>query len=105
MLRGHAPLPADAAVGSGLSASSRATRIDCARRDARGRVTHVGGADADGRRWMRELVEVVRLAQDGGVRYYVVRGFQEIGLTVEDGQLVAMTGESWSVALLPTCSG
>jgi hypothetical protein len=103
MLRGDAPLHADAAVERKVS--SPALQIDCARRDARGRVTHVGGPGADGKRWMLELAAVIDSAQDDNTRYYVARGAQQLGLKVAHGQLVTMTEDGWSVYSLPACPG
>lgn len=53
-----------------------ALHIDCARRDGGGRVTHVGGPAADGRRWMLEIAAVIDSVQSGAARYYVTRGSQ-----------------------------
>jgi hypothetical protein len=103
MLRSDAPLPADAAVDRKVS--TRALQIDCARRDAGGRVTHVGGRGADGKRWLLELAAVIDSAQHGDARYYVARGAQQLGLTVADGELVTMTEDGWSVYSLPVCPG
>ena len=83
----------------------RALHIDCARRDRGGRVTHIGGPAADGKRWMMELAALIDSAQNGAARYYVTRGSQQLGLEVRGGQLLTMTGDDWSVYSLPACSG
>lgn len=85
--------------------STPALQIDCAWRDAAGRVTHVGGPGADGKRWRLELAAVVDSAQHENTRYYVASGAQQLGLKVVDGQLVAMTEDGWSVHSLPVCAG
>lgn len=103
MLRGHAPLHAHAAVDRKVS--TQALQIDCARRDAGGRVTHVGGPGAGGKRWMLEIAAVIDSAQHGNARYYVAGGAQQVGLKAVDGELVAMTEDGWSVYSLPVCPG
>jgi len=80
-----------------------ALEIDCARRDLRGRVTHVGGPGVDGQRWMEELVVVVEAAKSGRARYFVSRGAQQLGLHVRDGELVTMIEDGWTVLRLPVC--
>ena len=91
----------DRALG-GKSATG-AVEIDCARRDARGRVTHLGGPGVDGRRWVSELSAVIASAERGGVRYFVTRGAHQLGLGVKNGQLVTMVDDGWSVGSLPAC--
>jgi hypothetical protein len=81
-----------------------ALEIDCARHDARGRVSHVGGPGVDGRRWMEELVVVIAAAESGRVRYYVSHGAQQLGLQVRDGQLATMVDDGWTVLRLPVCA-
>jgi hypothetical protein len=81
-----------------------AMEIDCARRDSRGRVTHVGGPGADGRRWMAALETVIAAAARDEARYFVARGAQQLGLRVKDGQLVTMVEDGWSVTDLPVCA-
>lgn len=81
-----------------------ALEIDCARRDSRGRVSHVGGPGADGRRWMEELGVVIAAAESGRKRYYVSCGAQQLGLHVRDGQLATMIEDDWTVLRLPVCS-
>ena len=103
MLRRDATLPADAAVDRKVS--TPALQIDCAWRDAGGRVTHVGGPGADGKRWRLELAAVIDSAQHGNTRYYVAGGAEHVGLTVVDGELVAMTEDGWSVYSLPVSPG
>jgi hypothetical protein len=103
VLRRDAPLPADAAVDRQVA--GHALHIDCARRDGGGRVTHVGGPAADGTRWMLEIAAVIDAVQNGAARYYVTRGSEQIGLQVQQGQLVTMTADGWSVDSLPACSG
>jgi hypothetical protein len=83
--------------------SGNALEIDCARRDPRGRVTHLGGRGPDGRRWVQELTQLVSAAERGEARYFVVRGAQQIGLRAQDGELVAMVDMGWTVSSLPTC--
>lgn len=83
--------------------SPLAVEIDCTRRDAGGRVTHVGGPGADGRRWIAELSAVIAAAERGEVRYFVSRGAHQLGLDVKDGQLVTMIDDGWSVRNLPVC--
>ena len=85
--------------------STPALQIDCARRDAAGKVTHVGGPGADGKRWMLELAAVIDSAEHEGARYYVAGAAEQLGLKVVDGELVTMTGDSWSVCSLPVCPG
>ena len=77
--------------------------IDCARVDRQGRVSHVGGPGADGRRWMEELGVVIAAAQSGRARYYVSRGAQQLGLHVRNGELATMIDDGWTVLLLPLC--
>jgi hypothetical protein len=77
--------------------------IDCACRDGRGRVTHVGGPGADGNRWALSLAAVIDSVQNDAARYYVTCGSQQVGLKVEQGRLLAMTGDGWSVESLPVC--
>jgi len=84
--------------------AAHAVQIDCARRDARGNVTHVGGVAADGGRWMARLEVVVAAIEDDGARYFVVRGAQQFGLRVEAGELVTMIEDGWSVRSLPACA-
>jgi len=80
-----------------------ALEIDCARRDARGRVSHVGGPGTDGRRWMQELAMVIAAAESGRCRYYISLGAQQLGLHVRNGELVTMIEDDWSVLRLPVC--
>lgn len=101
VLRRDAPLYADAAVDRQVN--SQALHIDCARRDGRGKVTHVGGPAAGGKRWMLELGAVIDSVEHGAGRYYVTRGAQQLGLKVERGELATMTGDEWSVDSLPGC--
>jgi hypothetical protein len=82
---------------------ANAVEIDCARRDARGRVTHLGGRSPDGRRWLAELPQLIAAVERGEARYFVVRGAQQIGLRVQDGELVAMVDMGWSLTSLPAC--
>ena len=82
---------------------AHAIEIDCARRDASGRITHVGGPGADGRRWMSEIAAVIAAASDEDARYFVSRGGQQLGLQVKDGQLVTMVEDGWTVQSLPRC--
>lgn len=103
MLRGDAPLHADAAVDRKVGGP--AFQIDCARRDAGGTVTHVGGPGADGKRWVLELAAVIDAAQHGNARYYVTRGAQQLGLKVAHDELVTMTDDDWTVYNLPVCPG
>jgi len=84
--------------------SPGALEIDCGRRDARGQVTHVGGPGASGRRWMVPLEVVVTSLERGDARYFVARGWQQLGLGVKDGELVTMVDDGWSVRSLPVCS-
>ena len=81
-----------------------AIQIDCARRDARGNVTHLGGASAEGERWTMRLEAVVAAIERDGARYFVVRGSQQLGLSVKDGELVTMVEDGWSVRSLPVCA-
>jgi hypothetical protein len=85
--------------------SGNAVEIDCVRRDARGRVTHLGGRGLDGRRWLAELPELIAAIERGEARYFVVRGAQQIGLRVQDGELVTMVDMGWNLGSLPACSG
>jgi len=80
-----------------------ALEIDCARRDARGRVTHVSGPGPDGRRWSAPLDAVIAAAMRDDGRYFVSRGAQQLGLQVKNGELVAMIDDGWSVSRLPAC--
>ena len=89
--------------GSLARSASQALEIDCARRDARGAVTHLGGPRADGRRWTAELGAVIAAATREEVRYFVSRGAQQLGLQVKGGQLATMIDDGWSVYSLPTC--
>ena len=82
-----------------------AIEIDCARRDASGRVTHVGGRRADGERWIAELPAVITAAERNETRYFIVRGAQQFGLRVQDGELATMVETGWSVRSLPACPG
>ena len=66
-------------------------------------MTHVGGPAPGGKRWMLELGAVIDSLQHGAGRFYVSRGSQQIGLSVQRGELVAMTGDDWSVNSLPAC--
>jgi len=85
--------------------SGNAIEIDCARRDPRGRVTHVGGRGPDGRRWLAELPQLIAAVERGEARYFVVRGAQQLGLRVQDGELVTMVDMGWSLSSLPACPG
>lgn len=80
-----------------------ALEIDCARRDARGEVTHVGGPAGDGGRWYDELVRVVAAAERGEARYFITRGGQQLGLVARQGELVTMVEDGWRVRRLPSC--
>jgi hypothetical protein len=82
---------------------AKAVEIDCARRDHRGIVTHVGGPGEDGRRWVAPLVEVVGLVARNEYRYFVSYGSQQFGVRVENGELVTMIDDGWSVRSLPVC--
>jgi len=103
MLRDHAPLSPPAAVAAALEPAPYALEIDCARRDARGEVTHVGGPAADGHRWVEELARVVAAAEQGAARYFITRGGQQLGLNVKRGELVTMVEDGWRVRRLPPC--
>lgn len=52
---------------------------------------------------MLELGAVIDSVQQDAARYYVTRGSQQLGLKVERGELVTMTGDDWSVYSLPAC--
>jgi hypothetical protein len=80
-----------------------AIEINCARRNALGEVTHLGGLGADGRRWLDELGRIVAAAERGEARYFITRGGQQLGLSVRGGELVTMVEDGWSVRQLPTC--
>lgn len=80
-----------------------ALEIDCARRDSRGRVSHVGGPGVDGRRWMEELSAVIAALESGRTRYYVSRGGEQLGLHIADGELATMVEDDWTVSRLPVC--
>jgi len=103
MLRNHASVSPAPAVAAALTPSPYALEIDCARRDARGEVTHVGGPGADGRRWLGELGEIVAAAERGEARYFITRGGQQLGLVARRGELVTMIEDGWSVRRLPLC--
>jgi hypothetical protein len=81
-----------------------AVEIDCARRDATGRVTHVGGPGLDGQRWVARLETVIAEVERGEGRYFISHGSQQFGLCVEKGELVTMIEDGWSVRSLPDCS-
>jgi hypothetical protein len=81
-----------------------ALEIDCARRDERGRVTHVGGPVADGTRWMLTLESVIAVAAREEVRYFVSRSGHQLGLQVKNGELVTMMEDGWTVRSLPVCA-
>ena len=82
--------------------SAKAIEIDCARRDHRAVVTHVGGPGANGR-WIAPLQEVVALLERNEMRYFVSYGSQQFGLRVKDGELATMIDDGWSVRSLPAC--
>ena len=84
-------------------AEEHALEIDCARRDARGRVTHLGGPRADGSRWMLPIESVLRAAAQEKMRYFVSRGPHQLGLQVKQGQLVPMIDDGWTVRSLTVC--
>lgn len=86
-----------------LPPSAHAVEIDCARRDVRGRITHLGGPGTDGRRWEAEIEAVIAAARNDEVRYFVSRAAQQLGLQVKDGALVTMVEDGWSVQNLPAC--
>ena len=102
MLRNDAPLPPAAAMAAALT-PAYALEIDCAQRDARGEVTHLGGPGADGRRWVEELGRVVAAAERGETRYFITRGGQQLGLVAKRGELVTMVEDGWRVQRLPPC--
>ena len=81
----------------------KALEIDCARRDHRAVVTHVGGPGEDARRWIAPLEEVVAALERNEVRYFVSHGAQQFGLRVKDGELATMIDDGWSVRSLPAC--
>ena len=103
MLRDDAPLSPAAAMAAALNPAPYALEIDCARRDARGEVTHVGGQGADGQRWVEELSRVVAAAEQGAARYFITRGGQQLGLMVKRGELVTMVEDGWRVRRLRPC--
>ena len=84
--------------------SALAIEIDCARRDARGEITHVGGPALDGCRWMFRLEVVIAAIEKDGARYFVSRGSQQLGLHVREGELATMMEDDWSVRSLPACA-
>jgi hypothetical protein len=86
-------------MGSGL-----AIEIDCARRDARGEITHLGGPTPDGRRWTSRLDVVIAAMEKDGARYFVSRGSQQLGLHVTKGELATMMEDGWTVHSLPACA-
>lgn len=102
MLRNDTPLLPAPAMAAALT-PAYALEIDCARRDPRGEVTHVGGPGADGRRWVEELARVVAAAERGEARYFITRGGQQLGLVVKRGELVTMVEDGWRVQRLPPC--
>ena len=81
-----------------------AVEIDCARRDRRGQITHVGGPGADGRRWTAPLETVLAAIERGETRYFISRGSQQFGLRVKEGELGTMIEDGWSVRSLPACA-
>jgi hypothetical protein len=81
----------------------QAVEIDCARRDAGGIVTHVGGPAGGGRRWVAPLGSVIAALERSETRYFVSSGSQQLGLRVQGGELVAMVECGWSVYSLPVC--
>jgi hypothetical protein len=81
-----------------------AIEIDCARRDARGEITHLGGPTADGRRWTSRLEAVIAAIEKDGARYFVSRGSQQLGLHVRKGELATMMEDGWSLRSLPSCA-
>ena len=103
MLRNDTPLSPAASMAAALNPAPYALEIDCARRDARGEVTHVGGPGADGQRWVDELGRIIAAAEEGAARYFITRGGQQLGLMVKRGELVTMVEDGWSVRRLPPC--
>ena len=81
-----------------------AVEIECARRDVRGEITHLGGPTFDGRRWTSRLEAVVAAIEKEGARYFVSRGSQQLGLQVKQGELATMVEDGWSVRSLPACA-
>lgn len=84
--------------------SPHAVEIDCARRDVRGVVTHVGGPGIAGQRWMAQLALVIAALERSEVHYFVSSGSQQFGLCVRNGMLVTIVDYGWSVYTLPVCS-
>ena len=102
MLRNDTPLSPAAAMAVALT-PAYALEIDCARRNTRGEVTHLGGPGADGRRWVEELGRILAAAECGEARYFITRGGQQLGLVVKRGELVTMVEDGWRVQRLPPC--
>lgn len=90
-------------MADAVASVPHALEIDCARRNARGEVTHLGGPGVDGTRWMQELASIVAAAERGDARYFITRGGQQLGLGVKRGELVTMVEDGWSVRRLPPC--
>ena len=83
---------------------NHAVEIDCARRNARGEVTHVGGPGTQGQRWTARLETVIAAIERDEARYFVSRGAQQLGLRVKEGELTTMVEDGWSVRSLPPCA-